>query len=483
MGQGIEMFVGRQQEIKAIEQLLRKKTSSLMTITGRRRIGKSRLVEELARRNSDYQLLSFSGLSPRPGVSAEVQRKSFALRLQGLFQMAPVDASDWSYLLQHLSDHCRDKKVIVLLDEISWLGHGDPDFLGKLKNSWDLSLKHNPELLLILCGSVSSWIEKNILSSTGFMGRVSLRIHLEELSLVESCSFLGGQGVALSAYEKFKILAVTGGVPRYLEEILPDMSAEQNIRRLCYQKEGILFNEFEDIFHDLFGNNEGRYMLIVELLSSGPKVLLEICDHLGVEKSGKIVEYLDDLVKSGFVSRDFTWDLKGSKSSKLSQYRLKDNYLRFYLHFIKQYKAQIEAGSFKHKSQTALPGWESIMGLQFENLVINNRHLLWELLSIPPEEVINDGPFFQTKTNRRQGCQIDYLVQGKYGTLYVAEIKFSRKPLSLKIIDEMRNRLLVLSCGKHQSKIPILIHVNGVEESVIEEDYFARVIDFSSFLV
>jgi hypothetical protein len=101
------------------------------------------------------------------------------------------------------------------------MGSLDPTFLGKLKNAWDLQFSNNSKLILILCGSVSSWIEKNIIKSTGFLGRPSLYLTLEALPLSDCDHFWDGKGHGISIYEKLKILSVTGGVPRYLELINP----------------------------------------------------------------------------------------------------------------------------------------------------------------------------------------------------------------------------------------------------------------------
>ena len=111
-----------------------------------------------------------------------------------------------------------------------------------------------------------SWIEENILSKTGFFGRISLRMTLEELPLHHCNEFWGELKDKISAYEKLKVLAVTDGVPRYLEEIHPELTAEENIYRLCYQRECVLFNEFDDIFADLFQKRSQRYKDIVRCL-------------------------------------------------------------------------------------------------------------------------------------------------------------------------------------------------------------------------
>ena len=152
--------------------------------------------------------------------------------------------------------------------------------------------------------------------------------------------------------------------------------AEENIRRLCFETSGLLFNEFEQIFNDIFGNRSHIYKKIIVCLSSGKVELATIYKNLDIEKSGVISQYLDDLIKSGFVRRDFSWKLGESNKSKLSTYRISDNYLRFYIKNIAPYKDRIIRGDFKTGVTNLLASWESIMGLQFENLVLNNRKLV-----------------------------------------------------------------------------------------------------------
>lgn len=122
---------------------------------------------------------------------------------------------------------------------------------------------------MILSGSQSTWIEKNIINSTGFFSRISYQLTLEELSLRECNEFLNRDEKRISSYEKFKLLAVTGEIPRYLEEIQPRWSAEENVRKLCFTSEGLLFNEFDHIFSDLFSKRSEKYKLMVRHLVEG----------------------------------------------------------------------------------------------------------------------------------------------------------------------------------------------------------------------
>lgn len=471
-------FIGRQRELSLLNRFISKKTASLLVIRGRRRIGKSRLIEEFAKNSTFY---SFSGIAPTPKTTAQSQRDEFASQL-GQQGLPRVKADDWNTLFWLLADKVRLDKAVVLFDEISWMGSKDSDFLGKLKNAWDQHFKKNPKLILILCGSASSWIEKNILSSTGFLGRISYTLTLGELPLEDCRKFWGEKANNISAQEKLKLLAVTGGVPRYLEEINPSLSAEDNIRNLCFTKGALLVNEFDNIFLNLFLRKSHTYKQLVELISTGTKEFPEICHVLKKESSGRLLEYLDELTLAGFLKRDYTWHINSGADAKLSRFRLSDNYLRFYLKYIGKYKTKIDRNSFDFKSLSALPNWFGIMGFQFENLVLNNRFHLWSILNIKAEDIVSENPFFQHKTIRQAGCQIDYLVQTKFSTLYVCEIKFSKHRVPISIIEEVQEKINRLKRPKGISCRPVLIHVNGVDKEVEDADYFSAIIDFSKII-
>lgn len=468
-------FFGREQELQKLRDLWKKRSSSMVVVRGRRRIGKSTLVEEFAKGERFFE---FAGIPPVPGVTAESQRIAFAKQLVHYFDEAPLE-NDWWEALQILADKTRHGRVVILFDEISWMAFEDPEFLGIIKTLWDKEFKKNPELIFILCGSVSSWIEKNILASTGFVGRISLIMKLDELPLRVCDQFWGHSRTLISAYEKFKLLAVTGGVPRYLEEIRPELPAEENIRNLCFSPEGFLFSEFDKIFSDLFNGRSTLYKQIVMALSEGPKERTTIAEIVGLQVGGTLSDYLDDLVKAGFITRHPTWAIDSAKESNLIQFRLSDNYLRFYIKYILPNRHRIELKTFEKQSLVTLPGYSTIMGLQFENLVFHNRFALRHALGIPSEDVIMEGPFFQRKTARNPGCQIDYMIQTRFGTVYICEIKFSKDKIPLGIVNEMEDKIARFKRPKFVSCRPVLIHVNGVSSEVEEANYFANIIDFA----
>lgn len=469
-------FIGRQKELDALKGLQRKESASLVVIRGRRRIGKSRLAEEFAK--SFPHSFTLSGIPPEEGVTARDQRAEFLRQLQE-YRIPVYKSDDWGDLFHELAKVCKDGAVLIILDEITWMGSKDPTFLPKLKTAWDRHFKKNSKLVLILSGSNSAWINKNILSSTGFFGRVSLRILLQELSLAECNFFWQNWPGVVSSYEKFKILSVTGGIPRYLEELRPDLSAEKNLQKLCFNPEGLLFNEFDQIFHDLFLKKGPFYKEIIAHLVDENLNGSGLAKKLGRSYSGDLSEALNELVESGFLARDFTWSLESAKKLAVNRYRVRDNYLRFYLKYIFPFREQIETGQLDR-----LPhGWYSILGLQFENLIVNNGASLRECLEISPDEVVFANPYLQTARTRRAGCQIDYMIQTRFNCLYACEAKFRQAPIGREVIEEMQQKLNALKLPRGFSVRPILIHVNGVDESVADSGFFARIIDFSELFI
>ena len=474
-------FVGRKHELKLLNDLLKKKVASLVVIRGRRRIGKSRLVQEFAR---DMKYYVFSGLPPTESTTSQSQLDEFARQLSIQTGLPEIRSDDWSKLFLLLAEKVKKGKHIVLFDEISWMGSKDPDFLGKLKNAWDLHFKNNSNLILILCGSVSSWIEKNIISSTGFFGRISLKLTIEELPLYDCNTLLKCIGFDRSQLEKFHLLSMTGGIPWYIELINPAYSASENIKHLCFENNGILVDEFKFIFHDLYGSRRGEIcQRIVEFLAQGPAENSEIATALNYSRSGALSEYLEDLMLSGFICRDYTWSFKSGKDSvKLSQYRLSDNYLRFYLKYIAPKLNQIKRNQFLERSIFSFANWDGVMGLQFENLVLNNRKQIWQLLGVTPEEIVVDNPYFQRKTSKQNVCQIDYLIQTRYNTLFVCEVKFSKNEIESSVVNSVKEKISRLILPRGFAVLPILIHVNGVTQEVHDAEYFYKLIDFSQLL-
>ncbi len=163
-------------------------------------------------------------------------------------------------------------------------------------------------------------------------------------------------------------------------------------------------------------------------------------------------------------------------------YRLSDNYIRFYLKYILKNRGKIEQGHFNSRPISSFSGWEIVMGLQFENLILNNRSYIYDQLGVSPADIISDNPYFQRKTANSRGCQIDYLIQTRYNNLFACEVKFSRQQINSDVIPAMQNKIAALKLPRGFSCWPVLIHVNGVASSVEDSGYFAQIIDFTKAL-
>ena len=334
---------------------------------------------------------------------------------------------------------------------------------------------------LVVCGSVSAWIQKNIIQSTDFVGRLSLELLLRELSLKESHYFWGKKASNISSLEKLRVLCLTGGVPRYLEEINYAQSAEENYRNLCFSRNGFLFSEFSKIFNDIFGKRSDSYLKIVKVLLNGPKNLTEISSGSKLSANGALTEYLSDLVISGFLRKEIMWDFKKLKDKeKTIKYRLSDNYLRFYLKYILPNSTKIEKDLFKDTGVEKLAAFDIFVGLQFENLILNNHLEVLKEINLAPSLVLNVGSYFQTETLRQKSCQIDLLIQTK-NTLYICELK-ARRDIDVSVISEVKNKVKIL---KHPSSLSIrtvLVYAGSLDQKIIEENYFDEIIELGQLL-
>ena len=184
---------------------------------------------------------------------------------------------------------------------------------------------------------------------------------------------------------------------------------------------------------------------------------------------------------SGFLSK-CTSKTPGKKiTSKNIRYRLADNYLRFYLKYIEPAKPQIEQRLYRFVDLDSLPGWNTIMGFQFENLVLNNIESVCEAIGVSMSTIQSAGPYFQNQTKDRPGCQIDILIETRY-TIYVCEVKFQRK-IAKSVISETAKKIQNLVFPKRFTIRPILIYVGELDSQIENLDFFAKIVSFEQLLV
>lgn len=464
------MFVGRNDILNELNDLWRKRTASFVTCRGRRRIGKSTLIERFAEKTADH-FIEIVGLAPRKGMTDRRQQANFSEGISRYAEKPVVQARSWTQAFDQLNEVIPPTgKTVVLLDEISWMGCRNPDFAGFLKTAWDTRLKKHDRLVLVVCGSVSSWIAENILNSTGFVGRNSLDIEVKELSLRDCLKVIGPRAKRLSVREKLDLLSVVGGVPRYLEEFKPEYSVEENIRRMCFTPEGLLFREYEETFSAVFGTRMKTRERLLRAISEGAHSASELAEKVGVPVNGKLSTALRDLEYAGFAERTMGLNPLTGADVREERYRVKDNYARFYLHYIEPRRRAIARGLFKFASLEQMKGWETDLGLQFENLILNHVTDLFPFLGLESSLVLSAAPYVQKGNTNQRGCQIDLLIQTQRALL-VVEIK-RRKEIGNGIIDEVAEKVARLKRRKGVSVRTALVYAGELAKSVEAEDYF-----------
>ena len=462
-------FFGREAYLDKLDALWRKSTSSFVVVAGRRRIGKSTLVEEFAAR-SNCAFIEIVGLPPDEKMTNQKQIDNFCERLARRTGRPRQKADCWARAFDALDDALKGRgRTIVFLDEIYWMGKYDDSFAGFLKAAWDTQFSKHDKLIFVVAGSVSAWINRNIQSSKGYVGRISLDFTLPELPPSTCLGFWGRKLDRTSTGDILDVLAVTGGVPKYLNEIDPSLSPDENIRRLCYDPDGYLFKDFDRIFDDVFGASIPAKKRILTLLAERSASVSELAMVLGGDPNGHLSENLAELLEAGFIAGARGRNPVTGKDVREIRYRLRDNYTRYYLRYILPKKEAIANGFYQYVPLERLPGWDAIMGLQFENLVLNNITALAPHIGLMGKNVESAAPYFKSGRKTGRGVQIDYLVQLPKCT-YVVEIKRKRR-ITSAIEDEMQEKLERLKLPRGRSVKLVLVYA-GELDPVVEEDGF-----------
>ena len=462
------MFYGREDQIERFSSLWRKGVPSFVVIRGRRRIGKSTLVKEFARRSGGV-FLKFEGLAPDEYMTNSKQLSEFRNQLSVQLNKMIPRIKDWSDAFRELDQFLGDdrQRKIVLFDEVSWMGGYDRSFPAKLKIAWDNLFHERKNLVVFVCGSVSTWIHRNILKSRGFVGRISLDTVVDELPLNECVKFWGDRANRLDEKEILDVLSVTGGVPRYLEEVDPALSAEENIRRLCFRPDGYLFREFNELFNDIVSRSAATKRNVLEALAEGPLSGTELAAKLSIARNGRLSDLLDELETAGFIAKADGINPETGKRARIDRYRLRDNYTRFFLKYVSRRAPEIIAGSYSFISLDMLPEWNSIMGLQFENLVLNNLRPLISRLGLDGKIILSAAPF-RSSHSSRGGVQIDLLIQTE-STAIIVEIKRKRE-LGIEVAEELRRKITCLKVRRGVSIRTALVYSGSPTRQLIASD-------------
>lgn len=474
------MFVGREDNLMDLAALWKKRTSSLVAVSGRRRIGKSTLIAHFAS-ESKCRFVEIAGLAPDSEMTNQKEIDHFCERLAVATGVPEAKCDGWAKAFDALAAAIKGSaKTIVFLDEISWMGKYDASFAALLKDAWDTKFSRRQNLVFVIAASVSAWIQENVLNARAFVGRISLDIRLTELTLHQCKAFWGKAADRISDREILDMLSITGGIPKYLEEMDPSLSVEENVCRMCFSQNGYLFRDFDAIFNDVFQSASHAKRAIVMALADGPASVSDLSERTGIALNGHITADLADLCDAGFVASSEGLNPSTGKPARETRYRLRDNYVRFYLKYIEPRKDAIRAGLYQFASLESLAGWDVVLGLQFENLVLNNLPVLAPRLGLGASIVTSAAPYYRKGGKKGDGVQIDLLVQTNK-SVCIVEIK-RRVRISDSIEAEMAEKVRRLKVGKGKSVRTALVYEGSLSQKVIDDGYFDFLVPVAELL-
>ncbi len=463
------MFYGRDLEFKELERRYRLKESQLVVIYGRRRIGKTALLESF---KDNKKNLWFDGVENQ---NTEFQISKFLNDFSKQTNdpmSAKLQLSGWIDALELLTKYIQSQKTktVLILDEFQWLACGQTKLVSLIKSYWDNHWKQK-NTMLIICGSVAHYIFKKVVRSKALYGRINWELQLSDLPPVETRKFVSKR----SPYEALKYMLIFGGVPKYFEEIDQKTSFKENINDLFFKKNSFFVNEIDKVFYSQFRESQ-NYKKIILCLSKKNMSLSELAASLKIPSGGGFKSYLDNLEKAGFIRNYVSQGATGRRNVK---YKLFDPYLNFYFKFVDQHQRLIQQNE-KQNLFTSLveKKWTPWLGIAFEVFCLRNAYLIAEIAGFAAD-VISMAPYFSAKDEK---FQIDLIFTRADNILTVCEIKFYDKPVGTDIIPEVKRKLLLLPKTKKDTVETMLISPFGADKSLRSSEFFDHIIEFDDFL-
>ncbi len=419
-------LIGREEERQILEKALNSPKAELVSVIGRRRVGKTFLVKSVYKEMIDFEI---TGVQK---ATRKEQLENFTLQLSRFFKNAVLggEPKNWMrafHLLAQLLEKKQalsSKKGVVFLDELPWLATHKSGFLKGFSFFWN-SWAVDKNIVVVICGSAASWMIKNVVHHKGGLhNRITKRIHLSPLNLAETERFLRTKNFNFDRYQILHLYMAMGGIPHYLEAVEGGKSAAQNIDQICFSKNGLLQDEFSKLYGALFDNPES-HLEVVQALSKKHKGLTrsEILQTTNLAEGGGTTKILKELTQSGFITSYYPF----GKRKKDSLYRLTDEYSLFYLQFIKHNKSEGK-GIWQQLQQTQ--PYKSWSGYAFESICLKHLPQIKKALGISGVYT-NASTFVKKGNDREEGTQIDLLIDRNDHVINICEMKCYNAPFSI----------------------------------------------------
>lgn len=464
------MFIGREAELKFLQDKYTEERGQLIVLYGRRRVGKTETLREFCKdkphvffsctQTTDLvQLRNFSNRMFKEDIPAKNYISEFA---------------DWEKAFRAVLDlpYGNQKKLLVI-DEFPYMCRGNRSIPSILQNLWDAELRDR-NVMIILCGSAMSFIEKELLSEKNpLYGRATGIYKMKEMGFYDAIKFFP----EYSDRDKVLTYAVLGGIPHYLRQWNPKLSVDENIKRNILTKGCILYSEVEFLLHQELRETP-IYNSIIEAVALGNTKLNDISQKSLLEDTAKTSVYLKNLMELGIVEREFSVDakIKERANSGRGTYRLTDNFFRFWYAFGFANYSQLEDGDVDGVYEYVVkPALHEFASFAFEDVCREFVRMLQKK---------NELPFRYSRMGRWMGkttvrdekasdglrtaeTEIDLLCIGKDAKEYlVGECKFKGVPFSYS---EYLDTLAKLTPSKEKSKFYYaLFSESGFDQKILD---------------
>lgn len=461
-------FIGREFELAKLSQIADAGEASIVVVYGRRRVGKTELIEQAFKNRN---IIKFEGIEGEPESSQMKHVLSQFSEYASDPLIAKLDLKSWADIFQLIAKHTSKGKWTVFLDELQWLANYRSQLIAELKYVWDNYFKQNKSLILVLCGSSPSFIVNKVLHSRALYNRSEHEIHLQEFDLNETRKFLGDKR---SNREVMDAYLTVGGIPEYLKYLNRESSVFLGLCKNSFTTGGFFSNEYQRIFTSSMGGNK-NYIGIIKYLSKQKfATRQQIAKHIRCETGGTLTALLKDLELCGFITKYVPYNL--AEQSLLTRYNISDQYLQFYFKFIEPVYGEIQNGTFNKNPTFPIntDAYLKWLGYGFERLCRKQHRLIAGFLGF--ESVIyKSGAFFSRQTaGKDRGFQIDLVFDRADRVLTICEIKYLQSKATRKIIADFDRKLEMFSNPKKATISKVLITTEGADNELT--NYFDRIL-------
>ena len=453
-------IIGRKEEIRQLQAYCESGRPEFIAVYGRRRIGKTFLIDEFFHYQYSFSVSGVLDGSPTEQITAFTQ----ALRKIGYQGDMPQSWMNAFFILSELLETrlSENQRCTIFIDELPCFDTPRSGFIQAFSHFWNTWGQKHPQVLLIVCGSATTWMIKNIIDSHGGLhNRITHEIHLRPFTLNETESMLQSMQIHWDRLSILQIYMIMGGIPYYLSLLQKGESIVQAIDRLYFSTHATLQSEYKRLFASLFREPE-PYLEIMRILSTSRKGITreEMIKALGKKDNGHLSEYLQNLIKCDFIRYYFVKTKKIRKTNGF--YQLTDFFTIFHNTFLT--RPINDEHYWSHNLQTPL--MNTWLGLAFERVCMAHIPQIKRCLGI--DRIGTEYYSWRSKTSEN-GSQIDLLIERADRIINLCEIKYSTTPYSIDKSEEMKLRIrqsdFAEETGTKYAIFPTMITTYGIRKN------------------